>query len=1275
MTTVPQRETQVQLASAVVRGVSLALALAPVTGLAQPIVDDPYHHLALTWVPDSKSAICMDTQSDSLYGAYQKTLYIGNGSGWWRAVKSWSSPVTSLGRDTFVDSHGNVYTSLNGSNQLARGAYNGGGKRQWTYPVTFNCSGSNFWHMAEDADGNLYFGEYAGCPEPCYCAFVWRSTDQGVTWACTDTIASRHVHGIWTDATRDTLYMSVGDGPPAPERSLLYRSVNAGEDWDLLYDDDLYAQPVSSVGTVGGYQVWGGDFGPQSTVNCIYRSHGADTAFQTTYLPDSAAEDAYMWTMSRNGRGVIFCGTATKRKNMTQVSILRSGDDGATWTRVLNLGTSSNIFTGVLSMTTRFGADRCGYFFDNAGATANLWKFRDASFTVGNGGDYATIADALLETGPGDTLILLAGTHDADACNLHSKMTIRGETPRMELYRVRNADPGHAAIVVDSTASVRNVTFCGLDDGLGGREEPGPPPGDTGCDAIVCSASNSVVSRCAFYCGTGYAVRGGGVALTLTDNVFVGSGQAVAVLDGASHIAGNTFPGLSKVIELSGGTFRGGGTIRALEPGASYHVLGDLRVGESGTARTLTIEPGTVLRFASGTGIQVGYVLTRGHYGKLSAVGTATKPIVIGPLSGQQGDWKGIYFPYGLGKGGTLRHCVISAGGQIWDGQSANVIDMCDLNSPVLVDSCTVRLSSGCGIYSRWGAARITRSTISENAGDGVFCKAGSLTVDGSIITGSTNGYGVRGETATGLLTCCDVWDNAEGGYGGSMGDQTGQNGNISEDPLFCAPGEGDYRLHASSPCIDAPGCGRIGSYGEGCGDCGVVESWALLATALPDSMRDHAGVVHGEFAYVSGGLIGGGACTDRTIVAALSGGTCGPWAATAALPDSVRDHCVVSAGEWIYSIGGGEGAVGTAGNPMFRTVHDDVWRSAPTGDGSLSSWEACEPLPTPIWGAGAAVWNGRIYLAGGSPSDSLLGVPSDRIRSAPVAPDGNVGPWIEDPVRLPEAVTALQLLAYDGRLWAIGGQAGPPSHLARAEVVSTAILQDGTLGPGWVAAQPLPGGRHSFGAALDSDGALYVVGGEDAYDSSRRSVYWTSLLPGGATTVWNVCNESIPPLPGLDAAFGVSHMPCMYHAHQLYVVGGYGWAVAADHGFRTEVFAADLIPGSAPTDVPGNDGETGEPPASPSRFAICAVRPNPLSSSARITYTVPTPGCAVSLRIYDVRGRRVRTLVETVRQDGIRAAVWDGRTDGGTLAASGVYFCRLTSGALCDTWKLVLLR
>jgi len=45
---------------------------------------------------------------------------------------------------------------------------------------------------------------------------------------------------------------------------------------------------------------------------------------------------------------------------------------------------------------------------------------------------------------------------------------------------------------------------------------------------------------------------------------------------------------------------------------------------------------------------------------------------------------------------------------------------------------------------------------------------------------------------------------------------------------------------------------------------------------------------------------------------------------------------------------------------------------------------------------------------------------------------------------------------------------------------------------------------------------------------------------------------------------------------------------------------------------------------------------------------------------IYDLQGRRVRTLVDGARPSGAGHATWDGRDDGGVLAPNGTYFARL---------------
>lgn len=71
------------------------------------------------------------------------------------------------------------------------------------------------------------------------------------------------------------------------------------------------------------------------------------------------------------------------------------------------------------------------------------------------------------------------------------------------------------------------------------------------------------------------------------------------------------------------------------------------------------------------------------------------------------------------------------------------------------------------------------------------------------------------------ILECCDVFGNAGGDWIGCLEDQYGINGNISEDPLFCAPGNGDLTLQEDSPCgpFSPPNeeCDLIGAWPVGC--------------------------------------------------------------------------------------------------------------------------------------------------------------------------------------------------------------------------------------------------------------------------------------------------------------------------------------------------------------------------------------------------------------------------------------------------------------------------
>jgi hypothetical protein len=83
---------------------------------------------------------------------------------------------------------------------------------------------------------------------------------------------------------------------------------------------------------------------------------------------------------------------------------------------------------------------------------------------------------------------------------------------------------------------------------------------------------------------------------------------------------------------------------------------------------------------------------------------------------------------------------------------------------------------------------------------------------------------------------------------------------------------------------------------------------------------------------------------------------------------------------------------------------------------------------------------------------------------------------------------------------------------------------------------------------------------------------------------------------------------------------------------------------------------------------------PNPFNPATTIRFSLAGPGPA-TLRVYDVQGRIVRTLVDEPLTAGEHSVRWDGRTEGGAQAASGVYFMRLQTPGFTDHQKLVMSR
>jgi hypothetical protein len=115
---------------------------------------------------------------------------------------------------------------------------------------------------------------------------------------------------------------------------------------------------------------------------------------------------------------------------------------------------------------------------------------------------------------------------------------------------------------------------------------------------------------------------------------------------------------------------------------------------------------------------------------------------------------------------------------------------------------------------------------------------------------------------------------------------------------------------------------------------------------------------------------------------------------------------------------------------------------------------------------------------------------------------------------------------------------------------------------------------------------------------------------------------------------------------------------------------AEDLAPAEA-------GGPAAEPAAAPAGAAVVRLSqndPNPFAVSTEVHFALPEKA-AVALAVFDIAGRRVRTLAEGTFDAGEHSATWDGCDFTGEAVPAGIYFYRLEGEGIDETRKLVVLR
>lgn len=129
-----------------------------------------------------------------------------------------------------------------------------------------------------------------------------------------------------------------------------------------------------------------------------------------------------------------------------------------------------------------------------------------------------------------------------------------------------------------------------------------------------------------------------------------------------------------------------------------------------------------------------------------------------------------------------------------------------------------------------------------------------------------------------------------------------------------------------------------------------------------------------------------------------------------------------------------------------------------------------------------------------------------------------------------------------------------------------------------------------------------------------------------------------------------------------------YYWRVRAQHQNGTW---SGYSPAAA--FVPNGTTAVGDN-AIPTEFALDQNYPNPFNPSTVINFSVPVQN-TVSIKIYDMMGQEIRTLVSEMKSPGKYTVVWNGDNDFGMRVSSGTYIYRMVSGDFVQVKKLVLIK
>ncbi len=172
----------------------------------------------------------------------------------------------------------------------------------------------------------------------------------------------------------------------------------------------------------------------------------------------------------------------------------------------------------------------------------------------------------------------------------------------------------------------------------------------------------------------------------------------------------------------------------------------------------------------------------------------------------------------------TLTGCTLAGNSA---GTSGGALDCQDFSSPQVTGCIFSGNSAGgdggglaCASHASPTVAACTFYQNSAVRGGAISVREGARpTVTNSILASTSGGATVAcQDTSTVTFTCSDLFGNPKGDWVGCVAGQDQGSGNLSVDPLFCAPQNGDFSLQSNSPCQAGGTCPLMGAVSTPCG-------------------------------------------------------------------------------------------------------------------------------------------------------------------------------------------------------------------------------------------------------------------------------------------------------------------------------------------------------------------------------------------------------------------------------------------------------------------------